>query len=66
MSMQDSSTGPTRVVGFLPPIVTPMLNGKIDTKSLYAQLDYIADHVAGYLVGGSVGEVASLTIEERI
>ena len=51
--------------GFLPPIVTPMQAGKLDNASLVRQLDYLADHVAGYLIGGSLGEVASLTIEER-
>jgi len=54
-----------RVTGFLPPIVTPMRDGRIDVASLGRQLDYLHDHVAGYLVGGSVGEVASLTIAER-
>ncbi len=57
--------GRTRVTGFLPPIATPMLDGKLDLDSLNRQLDYLADHVAGYLVGGSVGEVASLTLDER-
>jgi dihydrodipicolinate synthase/N-acetylneuraminate lyase len=42
-----------------------MLDGKLDLPSLVRQLDYLADHVAGYLVGGSVGEVASLTLDER-
>ena len=60
-----TSESPLRVTGFLPPIATPLLDGKLDIPSLHRQLDYIADHVSGYLVGGSVGEVASLTIEER-
>jgi 4-hydroxy-tetrahydrodipicolinate synthase len=54
-----------RVTGLLPPIATPMLDGALDEASLHRQLDYLVDHVDGYLVGGSVGEVASLTIEER-
>jgi 4-hydroxy-tetrahydrodipicolinate synthase len=54
-----------RVTGLVPPIVTPMQDGEIDHDSLTRLLDYLADHVAGYLVGGSLGEVASLTIEER-
>jgi dihydrodipicolinate synthase/N-acetylneuraminate lyase len=33
--------------------------------SLERQLDYLHEHVSGFLVGGSLGEVASLTIEER-
>ena len=59
------SGGGVRLTGFLPPIATPMLDGKLDLASLARQLDYLADHVSGYLVGGSVGEVASLTVEER-
>lgn len=54
-----------RLTGFIPPIATPMLDGKLDLSSLTRQLDYLADHVAGYLVGGSVGEVSSLTLDER-
>ena len=54
-----------QVSGFLPPIVTPLRDGEVDNESLIRQLDYLADHVAGYLIGGSLGEVASLTIEER-
>ena len=56
---------PTRVTGFLPLIATPLLDGRLDLASLHRQLDYLGDHVAGYLVGGSVGEVASLTMDER-
>src|SRR4051794_5680885 len=54
-----------RVTGFVPPIATPLLDGRLDLASLERQLDHLAAHVAGYLVGGSVGEVASLTLEER-
>jgi 4-hydroxy-tetrahydrodipicolinate synthase len=54
-----------RVTGFLPPLATPFKDGAIDLESLKRLMDDIAPHVAGYLVGGSVGEVASLTIEER-
>ncbi len=53
------------MTGFLPPIVTPMQDGEIDYPSLDRELDYLAENVSGYLVGGSVGEVASLTIDER-
>ena len=58
-------TAPTRVTGFLPPIATPLLDGRLDLQSLHRQLDYLGDHVAGYLVGGSVGEVVSLSLDER-
>ena len=60
-----TKAGKARVTGFVPPIITPMQDGKLDDASLFRQLDYLVDHVAGYLAGGSLGEVASLTIEER-
>jgi 4-hydroxy-tetrahydrodipicolinate synthase len=55
-----------RVTGLVPPIATPFLDGKLDLESLRRLLDDLADHVSGVLIGGSVGEAASLTIEERI
>ena len=55
----------TRITGLLPPIATPLKDGKLDLNSLRRQLEYLGDHVEGYLVGGSVGEVASLTLDER-
>jgi 4-hydroxy-tetrahydrodipicolinate synthase len=61
----ETRGGDVRVTGFLPPIATPMLDGKLDLESLRRELDYLADHVSGYLIGGSVGEVASLSVEER-
>lgn len=42
-----------------------MKDGQLDYASLASQLDYLAEHVQGYLIGGSVGEVASLSIDER-
>lgn len=55
-----------RVTGLLPPLVTPFKDGAIDRVSLDRVLDDLAGNVAGVLVGGSVGEVPSLTVEERI
>jgi 4-hydroxy-tetrahydrodipicolinate synthase len=55
-----------RVTGLLPPIATPFRDGAVDLDSLRRLLDDLSDHVSGVLVGGSVGEAASLTIEERI
>lgn len=55
-----------RVTGLLPPLVTPFKDGAIDRASLDRVLDDLAGSVAGVLVGGSVGEVPSLTVEERI
>lgn len=51
--------------GFIPPIATPMQHGSIDYDSLDSLVDYLHDSVAGYLIGGSVGEHPSLTLEER-
>jgi dihydrodipicolinate synthase/N-acetylneuraminate lyase len=56
----------TKVTGFLPPIATPFLDGRVDLDSLKRLLDDLVDHVSGILVGGSVGEAASLTLEERV
>ena len=55
-----------RVTGLVPPIATPLLDGKLDLDSLRRLLDDLADHVSGVLIEGSVGEAASLTLEERI
>lgn len=51
--------------GFIPPIATPMRDGAIDYDSLDNLVDYLQGAVTGYLVGGSVGEHPSLTLEER-
>lgn len=51
--------------GFIPPIATPMRDGVIDYDSLDALIDYLHDGVSGYLIGGSVGEHPSLSLEER-
>jgi 4-hydroxy-tetrahydrodipicolinate synthase len=55
-----------KVTGLLPPIPTPFLDGRIDLESLQRLLDDLGDNVDGILVGGSVGETASLTVDERI
>jgi 4-hydroxy-tetrahydrodipicolinate synthase len=55
----------TRLTGLVPPIATPLRDGSLDLPSFARQIDYLAGHVSGYLVGGSVGEVASLTLDER-
>lgn len=51
--------------GFIPPIATPMHDGKIDYDSLDSLIDYLRDSVSGFLIGSSVGEHASLSIDER-
>jgi 4-hydroxy-tetrahydrodipicolinate synthase len=42
-----------------------MRDGMIDYDSLDSLVDYLQGAVTGYLVGGSVGEHPSLTLEER-
>jgi dihydrodipicolinate synthase/N-acetylneuraminate lyase len=58
--------GATKVTGFVPPIATPFRDGRLDLDSLKRMLEYIAGSVSGVLVGGSVGETASLTLDERM
>lgn len=54
------------VTGLVPPIPTPLRNGELDVPSLQRLVRVLAPYVAGYLVGGSVGEHPSLTVEERL
>jgi 4-hydroxy-tetrahydrodipicolinate synthase len=55
----------SRLTGFVPPIATPFRDGALDLESFARLMDHLAEHVSGYLVGGSVGEVPSLTLDER-
>ena len=62
-------TQPSRhaaLAGNIPTIATPMRDGAVDHASLRCLLAYIDPHVDGYLTCGSVGEGASLTLDERI
>ena len=54
------------VIGLIPPIPTPLRGGEFDAVSLRRLMHSLAPYVAGYLVGGSVGEHPSLTVEERL
>ena len=54
------------VTGLIPPIPTPLADGEVDSDSLGRLVQALAPHVDGYLVGGSVGEHPSLTVEERL
>lgn len=56
----------TRVTGLIPPIPTPLTRSQLDLRSLERVIEDISPHVSGVLVGGGVGEVASLSIEERV
>jgi dihydrodipicolinate synthase/N-acetylneuraminate lyase len=66
MPHNDGSAAPTKVTGLVPPIATPFQDDHIDEESLRRELDDLHDHVSGVLVGGSVGEISSLTLEERL
>ena len=55
-----------RLTGLIPPIVTPLRDGRIDEDSIERVINYLAPSVAGFLVGGSVGEHPSLSLEERL
>jgi 4-hydroxy-tetrahydrodipicolinate synthase len=66
MGVQASERPAAKVIGFVPPIATPFLDGKIDLDSLKRLLDDLAGSISGVLVGGSVGEAVSLTLDERI
>src|SRR4051794_2187212 len=70
MSVPQTSAGKessnVRVTGLVPPIATPFRDGAVDLDSLKRLVEDLADHVSGVLIGGSVGEAASLTLEERI
>jgi 4-hydroxy-tetrahydrodipicolinate synthase len=57
--------GSTRVTGIIPPIPTPFLEGRLDLHGLRTVLDDLSPNVDGILVGGSLGETASLSIAER-
>ena len=54
------------LAGNIPTIATPMRDGAVDHAGLRSLLAYIDPHVDGYLTCGSVGEGASLTLDERI
>jgi len=56
----------TRATGLIPPISSPLLDGRLDVLSLDRLLDDIAPHVSGVLVGGGVGESPSLSLDERL
>jgi 4-hydroxy-tetrahydrodipicolinate synthase len=63
---EPDGAGRREVTGLLPPIATPFKDGAIDYDSLRSMLDDLAGNVSGILVGGSVGETPSLTVDERV
>jgi len=52
-----------RVTGFVPPIVTPFYEGRLDLESMEQVVAYVGPVVSGFLVGGSVGEHPSLSLK---
>lgn len=56
----------TAASGLIPPIPSPLSDGRLDLHSLERVIEDIAPYVSGVLVGGGVGEVASLSIDERV
>src|SRR5205085_1910168 len=62
---RPGSRAATAVTGILPPIPTPFLDGGVDLTGLKRMLDHLGPSIEGVLVGGSTGEAASLTVEER-
>lgn len=55
-----------KMTGFIPPIATPFRDGALDIDSFKRMLDDLAGSVSGILLGGSVGETPSLTLQERL
>jgi 4-hydroxy-tetrahydrodipicolinate synthase len=54
-----------RVTGIFPPIPTPLVDGRLDLDSMRRLLDNLFASIDGVMLGGSLGEGASLSIPER-
>lgn len=55
--------------GVIPAVPTPMSEGGegVDLKAIHSLVDFlVGSHVGGILIGGSTGEVATLTRQERL
>jgi 4-hydroxy-tetrahydrodipicolinate synthase len=61
-----SSTTRAGLTGLIPPIPTPLRDGRLDEESLRRMIDRLGPHVDGVLYGGSISETTSLSVEERI
>ncbi|QHW35525.1 dihydrodipicolinate synthase family protein (plasmid) [Paenibacillus rhizovicinus] len=53
------------LLGNIPVVPTPFLNGKIDQESIVRLIERTAPHLDGYVVCGSTGEAPALTTSER-
>lgn len=55
----------TELQGLLPPVVTPMRDGKVDTASIHRLVDFLVEPLDGICICSSTGEAASLSPGER-
>lgn len=55
-----------KITGSLPVIPTPFRENRIDFDSLLRLFDHLFPALDGYTIGGSTGEAASLTLDERM
>jgi 4-hydroxy-tetrahydrodipicolinate synthase len=51
--------------GLFPPVITPLLNGRMDAGSIDQLVDACAPYLDGMVVAGSTGEGPSMTFRER-
>jgi 4-hydroxy-tetrahydrodipicolinate synthase len=55
-----------RFTGLIPPVVTPLTDGAVDSAGIAALVEHTIEFLDGYVVAGSCGEGPSLGREERI
>lgn len=51
--------------GLIPPMVTPMQDGRLDAASIKSLVDFSVPHLDGLCICSSTGEAASLALSER-
>jgi 4-hydroxy-tetrahydrodipicolinate synthase len=54
-----------RFIGLIPPMVTPVRDGRVDPDGIDALVAHTVDHLDGMVVVGSCGEGPSLSLSER-
>lgn len=54
-----------RFRGLIPPMITPLTRGQVDSDGVKALVEHTVDHLDGMVVGGSCGEGPSLGREGR-
>jgi 4-hydroxy-tetrahydrodipicolinate synthase len=55
-----------RFTGLIPPVVTPFLDGEVDTDSIAAMVGHAGGHLDGVVVAGSCGEGPSMSRQQRL